>query len=598
MKLKLSIFATIATLSACSSMQSEPNRRFTAAAKPETITILATTDFHGELIGVEGATGDGQKAVIGGAPFYASYIRILRETNPHPVVWIDAGDNFQGSMESNKFEGKPVVKLFNHLGLDASALGNHEFDYGPAGPKSVPREAGDDPRGALKARIQEARYPFLAANVLENGRTPSWLKKSVVLEKFGVRIGVVGGASPGTPGTTNALNLPGLEFKPLLNAVKEEAERLKREEKVDLVVLTVHDGGSCNDNDPRKQDDDSSCDQKEMLELADKLPEGLVSVIVSGHSHRGVAKRAQKTGTVVIQSFSHGKYIGWVHVNVRTGKAEVAGLEPVCEKVWDTSRGKTCDPFQLKFAKGGPQPATFLGKPITADRAVVDLLEPDLRKVRELKESPLGFTAVDAINRDFKKESALGNLMADVTRESYEGVEIGLANGGGLRANINPGPVTYGDVFGVLPFDNQLALMQVTGKQLWDLAQVGVGGTVGAYSWSSNVTLTSDNCKLTELLVDGKPVDMGKTYMVATSDFLAGGGSGVSRVNIPKDKISILWDEEFILRDITANVLKKWKKDLRAASFFSESAPRQKAIHKCEPPANSPPAPNAMLHEH
>ena len=595
MKSMITLVAVSLSLFACATARVSPaeTKRFTSAAKPGTITILATSDFHGELVGVEGQTGDGQKVVIGGAPFFASYIRALRESNPHPVVWIDAGDLFQGSMESNRFEGAPVVKLFNHLGLDAAALGNHEFDYGPAGPKSVPREPGDDPQGALKARIREARFPFLAANVLTtNGRTPEWLKKSVVLEKYGVKIGVVGGASPGTPGTTNALNLPGLVFKPLLPYVQEEAERLKREEKVDFVVLTVHDGGSCNDNDPRKQDDASSCDQKEMLELAEKLPEGLVSVVVSGHSHRGVAKRA-KNGTVVIQSFSHGKYIGWVNVHVASGKAEVGGLEPVCEKVFETSKGRTCDPFQLKFSRGGPLPATFLGKPVTADRTVVELLEPDLKKVRELKESPLGFVAEDAILRDFKSESALGNLMADVSREAHEGVDIGLANGGGLRANINPGPVTYGDVFGVLPFDNQLALMKVTGKQLWDLAAVGVGGRVGAYSWSSNVTLTHDECLLKELLIDGKPVDQRRTYLVATSDFLAGGGSGVKQVNIPKENIEILWDEDFILRDLTAKVLSRWKKDLRSSAFYRADAPRQKALRKCAPA----PAP-APLHSH
>lgn len=580
--LKSIIAASLTTLLAsCSSMESEPTKRFMSAAKPETITILATTDFHGELVGVEGQTGDGQKVVIGGAPFFASYVRILRDTNPHPVVWIDAGDLFQGSMESNRFEGAPVVKLFNHLGLDAAALGNHEFDYGPAGPKSVPRERGDDPRGALKARIKEARFPFLAANVLERGRTPSWLRKSVVLEKYGVKIGVVGGASPGTPGTTNALNLPGLEFKPLLPAVQNEAERLRREEKVDLVVLTVHDGGACNENDPRLQDDHSSCDNKEMLEVAEQLPAGLVNVIVSGHTHRGVAKRA-KNGTVVIQGASHGKYVGWVNVHVASGRAEVAGLAPVCEKVFETNKGRTCDPFQLKFSRGGPLPATFLGKAVTADKTVVELLEPDLRKVRELKETPLGFTAVDAILRDFKKESALGNLMADVSREAHPEAEIGLANGGGLRANINPGPVTYGDVFGVLPFDNQLALMRVTGRQLKELAGVGVSGKVGMYSWSSNITLTAENCRLKELLLDGKPVDDAKTYVIATSDFLAGGGSGVKNVNIPKNKIEILWDEEFILRDLTAGVLKKWKKDLRSAAFYREDAPRQKILAKCQ----------------
>lgn len=573
------IFAAALLLLSCTQ---QPVKRFTSAARPENITIVATTDFHGELEGVEGLTGDNKKIVIGGAPYFASYIRILKENVGNPVVWIDAGDLFQGSLASNRFEGAPVVKLMNHLGLDAAALGNHEFDYGPAGEKAVPRSPSDDPRGALKARIKQARYPTLAANLFTtDGKIPDWLKASTVIERFGVRIGVVGGASPGTAGTTNALNLTGLVFKPLLPFVQKEAERLRKEERVDLVVLTVHDGGACNENESGKQDDVSSCENKEILELAEKLPEGLVNVVVAGHTHRGVAKRA-KNGTVVMQPFSHGKYVGWVNVNVASGKAEVGGLVPVCEKVLDTPKGKTCDPFQLKFAKGEPMQPEFFGKKITADRTVIDLLEPDLKKVRELKESPLGFVSHDSLNRDFKNESSLGNLMADISKEAYKEADVGLANGGGLRANINPGPVSYGDIFGVLPFDNQLAVMKVTGQQLWDLAAVGVGGTVGAYSWSSNITLTADKCELKELLLNGQPVDKKKIYKVATSDFLAGGGSGVKTVNIPKENIEIFWDANFILRELTVEVLKRWKKDLRASDYFRTDMPRQKTLGRCE----------------
>jgi len=579
--MKFCYFALSATLLALSCTQ-QPVKRFTSAARPERITILATSDFHGELEGVEGVTGENKKITIGGAPYFASYIRILRENAGNPVVWIDAGDLFQGSLASNRFEGAPVVKLMNHLGLDAAALGNHEFDYGPAGDKSVPRSPSDDPRGALKARIKESRYPILAANVFTTaGKIPEWLKASTVIERFGVRIGVVGGASPGTASTTNALNLTGIEFKPLLPYVQREAERLRKEERADLVVLTVHDGGACTENESTKQDDVSSCDNKEILELADKLPEGLVNMIVSGHTHRGVAKRA-KNGTVVMQPFSHGKYIGWVNVNVASGKAEVGGLVPVCEKVFDTSKGKTCDPIQLKFAKGEPMQAEFFGKKISADRTVVDLLEPDLKKVREFKESPLGFVSHDVISRNFKNESALGNLMADITKEAYPGADVGFGNAGGLRSNINPGPVTYGDVFGVLPFDNQLSVMKVTGQQLWNLAAVGVSGTVESYAWSSNVTLTADKCALKEFLLNGQPLSMTKIYKVATTDFLSGGGSGVNTVNIPKESIETFWDSNFILRELTVEVLKRWKKDLRSSDYFRSDQPRQKTLGRCE----------------
>jgi len=138
---------------------------------------------------------------------------------------------------------------------------------------------------------------------------------------------------------------------------------------------------------------------------------------------------------------------------------------------------------------------------------VIDLLEPDLEKVRALKESPLGFVAHDTISRDFKSESALGNLIADITKESYEGADIGLANGG--------------------------------------------------------------------------PVDQTKIYKIATSDFLAGGGSGVKGVNIPKQNVEVFWDANFILRELAIGVLKEQKKDLRGSDYFRADQPRQKIQRRC-----------------
>jgi 5'-nucleotidase len=175
-------------------------------------------------------------------------------------------------------------------------------------------------------------------------------------------------------------------------------------------------------------------------------------------------------------------------------------------------------------------------------------------------------------------------MVADVALEALPGSEIGLANGGGLRDNIAPGPVTYGDIFAVHPFDNQIARMKVPGDKLVELVKVGLFGGGGSYSWSKNLSLTADGCELKELLVDGKPVDPGKNYLVATSDFLAGGGSGVSKVKIPKENVEVFWDKKNLLRELTVEVLKKRGRDLRSADYFSPAIPRQKILNKCEQP--------------
>src|SRR5690606_38425683 len=125
-----------------------------------------STDQDGWL-GPRGATlPDGSVTEQGGLAVFAGYLDILRRDNPGGVVLLDGGDIFQGTLASNLTEGAVMVKAMNALGYDAAALGNHEFDYGPAGPVSVAGE-GEDPFGALKARMSEAEFPILAANVYD-----------------------------------------------------------------------------------------------------------------------------------------------------------------------------------------------------------------------------------------------------------------------------------------------------------------------------------------------------------------------------------------------------------------------------------------------
>jgi 5'-nucleotidase len=206
---------------------------------------------------------------------------------------------------------------------------------------------------------------------------------------------------------------------------------------------------------------------------------------------------------VIIQPFSHGKYIGWAMLPLGGGQGEIKGLQPVCAKVVTTPKGKSCDPFQIKFAKGPAETAIFMGKDIEPDQETADLLAPELNKVKELKETPLGFQALEPIARAFNGESALGNMIADISKESVSNADIGLANGGGLRANISKGPVTYGSIFALLPFDNQTAIMKVPGAKLTELVKVGLFGGVGTYGWSSNLSLVADGCELKELKIDG-----------------------------------------------------------------------------------------------
>src|SRR5438552_10278475 len=149
-----------------------PERRgvITDRSAEITISVIATTDLHG---GVLQRGERGGLALLGG---YLRNLRAARARNGGAVLLVDSGDMFQGTLESNLNEGAAVVRAYNGLGYAAAAIGNHEFDFGPAGPKVTPEQPGDDPRGALKARAAEARFPFLAANIIDNatGQPVAW----------------------------------------------------------------------------------------------------------------------------------------------------------------------------------------------------------------------------------------------------------------------------------------------------------------------------------------------------------------------------------------------------------------------------------------
>src|SRR4029453_2963136 len=189
-----------------------------------TISVIATSDLHG---GVLPRGERGGLALLGG---YVRNIRAARMQDGGGVLLVDSGDMFQGTLESNLNEGAAVVSAYNALGYAAAALGNHEFDYGPVGPDETVQKPGEDPRGALKARAAGARFPFLAANTVDDatGQPVAWtnVKPSTVVEVRGVQVGLIGVTTPDTPGLTIGANVIGLTFAPLVPVIVREATAL------------------------------------------------------------------------------------------------------------------------------------------------------------------------------------------------------------------------------------------------------------------------------------------------------------------------------------------------------------------------------------
>ena len=147
------------------------------------------------------------------------------------MLLVDAGDLFQGTLESNVGEGIDVVRAYNEMGYAASAIGNHEFDYGPEGPAVTVQSAADDPRGALKARVAQAKFPFLVTNILDaaTGERIAWpnAPASTIIDVAGLRVGIVGASTEETPFTTMPANFLGLKMTSAALAISAEAKALR-----------------------------------------------------------------------------------------------------------------------------------------------------------------------------------------------------------------------------------------------------------------------------------------------------------------------------------------------------------------------------------
>ena len=276
---------------------------------PVTISVVGTSDLHGHLRTL---------------PLLAGHLAGLRKARAGDgggVVLVDAGDLFQGTLESSLEEGATVVAAYAALGYDAVAIGNHEYDFGPEGARTTAREPGDDPRGALRARIAAAPFAFLSTNLrqADDGKHPALGLPSTLIDRAGVKIGVVGVSTEDTPHTTIAANFSGLAIAPLAEAIAAEARSL-RARGAAVVVVAAHAGGRCTEF--SKPEDPASCDpDREIMKVAHALPPGLVDVIVAGHTHQAMAHRV--AGIAVVQSYANGIAYGRVDVRVDSGTGRV-----------------------------------------------------------------------------------------------------------------------------------------------------------------------------------------------------------------------------------------------------------------------------------
>jgi len=481
------------------------------------ISVVGTNDVHGELL------PNGELGGVVTISAYLDALRAARTADGGAVLVVDAGDMWQGTLESNLAEGADVVAAYNAMGVTAAAIGNHEFDFGPAGDKAVPAGPGDDPRGALKARAREARFPLLAANLIDDatGLPVRWsnVQPSIMVDAAGIKIGIVGVMTRRALFTTIAANTVGLRVAPLAQSITREAHRLRDAGAV-LVIVAAHAGGQCADfSDPL---DLSSCDMSaEIMQTAGELEPGLVDYIVAGHEHERVAHVVN--GIPITSNGSGTESFGRVDFSVDRRSQRIVEVQV----------------FPPQFTAPSAR-SDYEGYPLVINSAVAGAAAASAERVRRKQAEKLGATLTAPFELSDEVESPLANLFTEALLESVDG-DIVIHNViGGIRNGLPAGELTYGSVYEMFPFDNVISIHEVSGRDLRRLIarESRKHRRAGFAGLRVFVDCAGDRMNVVMRLEDGRTIDDDDSVRIVANDFLALGGDDILTPIIPPGRFA------------------------------------------------------------
>ncbi|MBD3677266.1 MAG: 5'-nucleotidase C-terminal domain-containing protein [Rhodobacteraceae bacterium] len=464
-----------------------------AALADYTLTILHTNDFHARFEPIskyDSGCSDEDNAegkCFGGSARLVSAIEAARARSNNSIL-VDGGDQFQGTLFYTYYKGKAAAEMMNKMGYTAMTVGNHEFDDGPE---------------VLRGFAESVSFPILMSNADISGEPllTDMIRKSVVIEQGGEKLGLIGL----TPQDTDELSSPGpnVSFGDPVEAVRAEVARLSAE-GVNKIIVLSHSG--------------LAVDQRVAAEV-----EG-IDVIVGGHDNSLLSNTIEGAKgpypvmvgqTAIVQAYAYGKFLGELNVTFDdAGNVTEAVGEPIIMDGGVAEDGVT----KARIAElAGP--LDEIRNKVVAEAA--GAIEGDRSVCRAV-------------------ECAMGNLVADamLDRVRDQGIQVAFQNGGGLRASIDAGPVTMGEVLTVLPFQNTLSTFQVTGATLVaalenGVSQVEEGG--GRFPQVAGLKFAFDpaapaGSRVSEVMVDEGagyvPVGADKVYGVVSNNFVRNGGDG------------------------------------------------------------------------
>ncbi len=551
---KYKFLALVVVLALLSTLMLTPT---VAAGKPASVMvqILAVNDFHGALdpsLVKPSSTDQTTWYYQGGAEYLANFVNAAAGTNPNTVM-VSAGDMIGASpLLSALFHDEPTVMAFNLMGFDFSNTGNHEFDEGWQELLRM-QNGGCHPTDGCYPGVPEfpgASFEYLAGNVirLDNDQT---LFASYSVRVFdGVKVGFIGIALETTPTIVVSSAVEGLVFEAEVDTINHYVKVLKDTEGLKAIVVLLHNGAgaaanynACNPSDPFFTNVVINID-----------PE--VDALITGHTHNAYNCQIQVKHNydpmIVTGAGYNGRYLTDIDLTIAGTNGQVIGR--TATNIWVKTM--------------------YLGATPDADmKALLDQYRAAA--------APLANRIIGSITADIKRagnmsESALGDVIADAQLAATAGLGVGnavvaMTNPGGIRTDLLyaqisggelPGQVTYAEAFAVQPFSNSLVTMTLTGAQLKAvLEQQATAGSDGTgrmlqishsltYSWSVSAPIGS---KVSDIKINGVPVDPTANYRVTVNNFLAGGGDGFTTLLAGTDLLTGMIDLDAFVAYLTAN---------------------------------------------
>ncbi|MEM7057492.1 MAG: bifunctional metallophosphatase/5'-nucleotidase [Pseudomonadota bacterium] len=470
-----------------------------APAAAETLTILHTNDFHSRIEPISkynsGCSEEDNAAgeCFGGSARLITAVRAARAATNNSLL-VDGGDQFQGSLFYTYYKGQAAAEMMNAIGYAAMTVGNHEFDDGPE---------------VLRGFMDAVDFPVLMSNadISEEPALAGVLMPSTIVERGGERIGLIGL----TPEDTHQMSKSGehVHFHDPVEAVRREIAKLEAEGITRIIVLS-HSG--------------YRVDQRIAAEV-----DG-IDVMVGGHTNTYLSNTSDK---------AEGPYPTWV-TNPGGGRTAI---------VHAFAFGKFLGRLDVTFDENGVV-TEAIGEPILIDGEVAedsslkDRIAELAKPLDELRNKVVAETAagIDGDRGSCRaRECQMGNLVADalVDRAKGQGVTMAIVNGGGLRASIDAGPITMGEVLTVLPFQNVLSTFGLKGADIVAALEHGVSKVedgagqfpqVSGLRFALDLSVAPGEGRVSKVEVpegDGwGEIDPDKVYLVATSNFLRTGGDG------------------------------------------------------------------------